>query len=70
MKEIGEEAFGFCPALLEIHLPSSIMEIGHSIFENDPLDGYITRRVFIPKGEKDRFKAMGLDGENIILIEE
>ena len=70
VKEIGEEAFGFCPALLEIHLPSSIMEIGPSIFENDPLDGYITRRVFVPKGEKDRFKAMGLDGGNIILIEE
>lgn len=70
VKEIGEEAFGFCPALLEIHLSSSIMEIGPSIFENDPLDGYITRRVFVPKGEKDRFKAMGLDGENIILIEE
>ena len=70
VKEIGEGAFGFCPALLEIHLPSSIVEIGSSVFENDPFEGCITRRVFVPKGEIDRFKAMGLDGVNIILIEE
>ena len=46
------------------------MEIDPSIFENDPLDGCIARRVFVPKGEIDRFKAMGLDGYNIIWIEE
>ena len=68
---IGEGAFEGCEKLLEIRLPDSVKVIGEAQIS----DGVFykckaLKRIYIPKGQKQRFIEMGLDEYQDLLWEE
>lgn len=68
---IGEGAFEGCEKLSEIRLPDSVKVIGEAQIS----DGVFYRckalkRIYIPKGQKQRFIEMGLDEYKDLLCEE